>query len=110
MNKVMIIGRLTADPECQKTGRGKDAKTYVHFNVACENRFKEEVDFIPCVAWNNTAEFIEHYFEKGKPICITGSIETGNYKDKDGNNRTGWNVHIDTVDFVPTWNKDQKRK
>jgi single-strand DNA-binding protein len=101
-NKVILSGRLTADPELKTTGSG----IYVtSFNIAVERRFKNEngereADFITIVAWRGTAEFVSKHFKKGDMIGIEGSIQTRKFTDKNGNNRTAFEVVADNVDFV----------
>ena len=85
MNNVILMGRLTADPELRQTQSGILA---VRFNLAVNRKFanketgEREADFISCQAWRNTAEFISKYFRKGSMICIEGSLRTGSYTDK----------------------------
>lgn len=85
MNKVIITGRLTADPELRQTQSGVSS---CRFTVAADRKFaneetgKREADFISCQAWRNTAEFISRYFTKGKMIAVEGSLRTGSYQDK----------------------------
>lgn len=84
MNNVILMGRLTADPELRQTQSGILA---VRFNLAVNRKFanketgEREADFISCQAWRNTAEFISKYFRKGSMICIEGSLRTGSYTD-----------------------------
>jgi single-strand DNA-binding protein len=84
MNKVIIIGRLTADPELRQSQNGTAS---CRFNVAVNRKFKNQngeydSDFISCVAFKQTAEFISRYFTKGKLIALEGTLRTGSYKDK----------------------------
>lgn len=85
MNDVSILGRLTANPELRRTTSGISV---TRFTVAVNRPFKNkqtgefEADFISCVAWRSTAEFISRYFSKGKMIALTGSLQTGSYQDK----------------------------
>lgn len=101
-NKAILSGRLTASPELKTTGSG----IYVtSFNIAVERRFKNdngerETDFITIVAWRGTAEFVSKHFKKGDMIGIDGSIQTRKFTDKNGNNRTAFEVVADNVDFV----------
>lgn len=83
MNKVILIGRLTSDPELRATQSGV---ANCKFSIAVNRNFKNadgkyETDFISCVAWRNTAEFISKYFSKGSMICVEGSLRTGSYTD-----------------------------
>lgn len=98
-NKAIIIGRLTADPELKKT---QSSVSVISFTVALDRHAKEDkkTDFISCVAWRNTAEFICKYFSKGKPIGVEGSIQTRDYTDKEGNKRKAVEVVADNVFFV----------
>lgn len=85
MNKVILMGRLTKDPEVRYTQTNNTC--VCSFNLAVNRRFKSEgqpeVDFIPIVAWNKTAEFCSKYFTKGQQVAVTGRIQTRNYDDKD---------------------------
>lgn len=84
MNKVILMGRLTKEPESRQTQAGKK---YVRFALAVKRRFAKEgqqqADFVNCIAWDKTAEFIAKYFHKGSMLAVSGSIQTGSY-DKDG--------------------------
>lgn len=105
MNNVTLLGRLTAAPELKTTTSGASVTS---FTIAVDRRFQKDgekiTDFINCVAWRNTAEFIAHYFKKGEPIAVTGEIQTRKYKDKSGNNRVAVEVMINDARFVPTTN------
>jgi len=103
MNKVVIIGRLTKDPELRfaaGTGNG-----VCRFTVAV-NRFKKkdeekaQADFISCVAFGKTAEAISQYFTKGRQIAISGSIRTGSYDSQDGSKRYTTDVAVETFNFL----------
>ena len=101
LNMAMLMGRLTRDPELKHTPSNIPVTS---FDVAVERRFKDEnggkqTDFISCVAWRQTAEFITRYFAKGKMICVLGSIQTRPYTDKDGNKRTATEIVVDEVSF-----------
>lgn len=100
-NLVVLTGRLTADPELKTTQSGIPVTS---FSIAVNRNYKagEEqlTDFINIVAWRNTAEFISKYFKKGALIGIEGSIQTRKYTDKDGNNRTAFEVIASNVQFV----------
>lgn len=82
INRTVLVGRLTRDPELRKTGTGKSV---VNFTIACNRQFgnKEEADFINCIAWNNTADFIGNYLSKGALVGLEGRIQTGSYEDRD---------------------------
>lgn len=99
MNKVILMGRLTKDPELRFAAGSGTAVT--RFSIAITRAHKrEESDFINCVSFGKTAETIAQYFSKGKPIAVTGSIRTGSYDDKDGNKRYTTDVAVDTFEFV----------
>lgn len=101
-NKVILIGRLTADPELKQTASG----VYVTgFSIAVDRRFsgkdaEKKADFLSINAWRQQAEFVCKYFHKGDPIGIEGSIQTRNYEDKNGNKRTATEVQAENVFFV----------
>ena len=100
-NLVVLTGRLTADPELKTTANGLSVTT---FSIAVDRRFRSgeerQTDFINIVAWRQTAEFITKYFKKGSLIGIEGSIQTRRYQDKNGNNRTAFEVVANNVQFV----------
>ncbi len=100
-NLVVLTGRLTADPELKTTANGTSVTS---FSIAVERRFRSgeerQADFINIVAWRQTAEFITKYFKKGNLIGIEGSIQTRKYQDKNGNNRTAFEVVASNVQFV----------
>lgn len=82
MNKAILMGRLTADPEMGQTQSGA---SYARFTIAINRRFqKGETDFINCVAWRQTADFICKYFAKGNMIAVVGSIQTRAWEGQDG--------------------------
>ena len=100
-NLVVLTGRLTADPELKTTPNGVSVTT---FSIAVERRYRQgeerQADFINIVAWRSSAEFICKYFKKGSMIGIEGSIQTRKYQDRDGNNRTAFEVVANNVQFV----------
>lgn len=100
-NLVVLTGRLTADPELKKTPNGYSVTS---FSIAVSRRYRSgeetQADFINIVAWRQTAEFITTYFKKGSMIGIEGSIQTRKYTDKNGNNRTAFEVVANNVQFV----------
>lgn len=102
LNKVIIMGRLTADPEIRQTQNGTDM---VSFCVAVERNFSDtngqkQTDFIHCAAWKATAQFISKYFSKGQMIALEGSIQTRNYEDKNGSRRTAVEVAVSAAYFA----------
>ena len=98
MNNVVLIGRLTKDPELKYSQAGK---AYCRFTVAVNRDFnKDEADFINCVAWGKTAETIAEWLGKGRRIAIVGRIQTGNYENKNGEKVNTFEVVADRFDFV----------
>lgn len=98
INKVILGGRLTADVELKATPNGV---AVCQFTIATNRRGKDaQTDFINCVAWRQTAEFVSRYFAKGSSICIVGTIQKRTYKDKDGNTRSVVEVIADEALFV----------
>ena len=100
-NLVVLTGRLTADPELKTTANGIPVTT---FSIAVNRNYRageqQQTDFINIVAWSQRAEFITKYFKKGSLIGIEGSIQTRRYQDKDGNNRTIFEVVVNNAQFV----------
>lgn len=99
MNTAILMGRLTADPEIRTTNSGLN---YCRFTVAVDRYTKGEdkkTDFINCVAWRQTAEFVERFFSKGKMIAVQGSIQTGSFTNKDGAKVYTTDVLVDKVHF-----------
>lgn len=106
LNKVILCGRLTADPELKQTQSGVAVVT---FTLAVNRRFQsrsgdaaqnQQADFISVVAWRQTAEFISKYFKKGSALCVTGSIQTRNWQDQQGQKRYSTEVVVDEASFV----------
>ena len=100
-NLVVLTGRLTADPELKTTTNGIPVTT---FSIAVNRNYRageeQQTDFINIVAWRQRAEFITKYFKKGSMIGIEGSIQTRRYQDKNGNNRTAFEVVVNNAQFV----------
>ena len=98
LNKVILGGRLTADPELKTTPQGVAVTS---FSVAVNRRGKDaQTDFINCVAWRQTADFICKYFKKGSSICISGSIQTRTWNDQQNNKRYATEVVAEEAYFV----------
>ena len=102
MNVVCLLGRLTADVELKKTGSGISVTS---FSLAVSRGYKNEdgsyqTDFINCVAWRGTAEFISRYFRKGQMIGLSGAIQTRQYQDKGGDSRTAFEVVVSNACFA----------
>ena len=97
-NRVIIGGRLTANPELKTTPSGVSV---ANFTVAISRKGKSgETDFIDVVAWRGTADFVCKYFQKGSSICVVGNIQVRKWQDKDGNNRLTTEIIADEVNFV----------
>lgn len=102
MNCIQLLGRLTADPEPKHTASGKSVCS---FDLAVKRKFSKDItDFIPCVAWEKTAEMIVKYFRKGQIIVVSGSLQTRKYEDKNGYNRTVYEVIIQDFYFAENKN------
>lgn len=112
MNRTVLIGRLTKDPEIKNTASQVSVCT---FTIAVDRRFKDnngqrQADFINCVAWRQTANFIAQYFHKGSKIAVVGSIQTRNYEDKNGNKVYVTEVVVDEVEFVDSISNSAPKK
>lgn len=108
MNSVQLVGRFTKDPDIKYSNGGA---TIARFNIAVNRRFKQEgqpeADFISCVAFGKTAEFIEKYFHKGNAIGLQGRIQTGSY-DKDGTKVYTTDVVVENCEFVESKGGNQQ--
>lgn len=106
MNKVILVGRLVKDPELNQTANGISVCT---FTVACDRRYQKEgerqADFINCVAWRQSAEFISKFFTKGTRIALDGSIQTRSWDDSEGNKRYATEVIVDHAEFAQSKNE-----
>lgn len=102
LNNVVLMGRLTADPELRHTSNGVAVTS---FTLAVNRSYakagtERATDFIDIVAWRNTAEFVTKYFVKGQLVAVEGSIQTRTYQDKDGNNRKAFEIIANNVHFA----------
>ena len=102
LNKIILMGRLVADPELKYTVSNIPVAT---FRVASERNYtaqgqEKQADFINCVAWRQTGEFISKYFSKGRMIALEGSLQSRNYEDKTGAKRTAYEVIVDHAYFA----------
>ena len=102
MNKAILVGRMTRDPELRTTANGVSVCS---FSIAVNRRFRNaeggyDADFINCVAWRQQAEFLAKYFAKGRMVGVVGSIQTRNYDNKDGQKVYVTEVAVDEVHFV----------
>lgn len=99
MNKVILIGRLTKDPEVNFIPT--NGKAVVRFSLAVTRAYKkDEADFINCKAFGKTAETIANYITKGRQIALVGSIRTGSYEDKDGSKKYTTEVWVESFNFI----------
>ena len=102
LNHIVIMGRLTRDPELRTTQSGVSLTS---FTVAVDRDFggrdggERQTDFIDCVAWRSTGEFVSKYFHKGSMIVVSGRLQSRKWQDRDGNNRTSWEINADNVYF-----------
>lgn len=104
MNRVILIGRLTRDPDIRYS-TGENAMAIARYTLACDRRFKREgddqtADFISCVAFGKNGEFAEKYLKQGVKIAVTGRIQTGSYTNKDGNKVYTTDVVVEDHEFV----------
>ena len=114
LNRVILMGRMVADPELKQTPNGVSVATFrlaVERNYQSKDSNERVCDFISCVAWRQTGEFITRYFSKGSMIAIEGSIQTRQYQDKNGNKRTAVEVIADQAYFAGnTGNENSQSK
>ena len=107
MNKVILMGRLTRDPEVRYSA-GENATAVARYTLAVDRRFKRDgestADFIQCVAFGRSAEFAEKYFRQGIKIAITGRIQTGSYTNKDGMKVYTTDVVVEEQEFAESTN------
>ena len=99
INRVVLVGRITRDPETQQTNTGIP---YVRFSLAVNRPFKDQngerqADFINCIAWRQQAEFLTNFVKKGNQLAVEGRIQTNTYKDASGNNRQAFDILVESV-------------
>ena len=109
MNNVVLMGRLTRDPDIRYSNQGDRQLAIARYTLAVDRRGRRDgndgqqtADFINCVAFGKTAEVIEKYFNKGNRICLSGRIQTGSYTNKDGAKVYTTDVVVEELDFVET--------
>lgn len=105
MNKVILMGRLTRDPEVRYSTSGEGQLAIARYTLAVDRRFKRDgdnqsTDFIRCVAFGRSGEFAEKYFRQGTKIVVEGRIQTGSYQDKDGKTVYTTDVVVDNQEFA----------
>jgi single-strand DNA-binding protein len=102
LNHIVIMGRLTREPELRTTQSGVNVAS---FTVAVDRDFggrdgnERQTDFFDCSAWRSTGEFVSRYFHKGSMIVVSGRMQSRKFQDRDGNNRTAWDIQADNVYF-----------
>ena len=113
LNHIVIMGRLTRDPELRRTGSGL---AVTNFCVAVDRDWpnkdtgERETDFIDCVAWRQTGEFVSKYFQKGSMAVVSGRLQIRKWTDRDGNNRTTAEIVADNVYFGESKKDKEERK
>ena len=107
MNKVILMGRLSADPEVRYS-QGENSTAIARFRLCVNRTFKkegnQETDFISCIAFGKTAEFLEKYVRKGTKLLVTGRIQTGSYTNKDGQKVYTTDVVVEECEFAESKN------
>ena len=113
MNKVILIGRLTKDPDIRYT-QGNNSMAVARYTLAVDRRYKkdgeeQQADFINCIAFGKSAEFAEKYYHKGIKIVIEGRIQTGSYTNKDGQKVYTTDIVVDSQEFAESKKEDMSR-
>ena len=113
MNKVIEIGRLTKDPEIRYS-QGANTTCIARYTLAVDRKFKQEgqptADFINCIAFGKLGEFAEKYLHKGTKIAVTGRMQTGSYKNKDGNTVYTTDVVVEEQEFCESKSSNQSQQ
>ena len=109
INRVVLVGRITRDPETQQTNTGIP---YVRFTLAVNRPFKDQngerqADFINCVAWRNQADFLKNFVKKGNQLAVEGRIQTNSYQDANGNNRQAFDILVESVSNLEPVSKNE---
>lgn len=103
LNHITIMGRFVRDPELRRTNSGTAVANFtlaVERDYAGKDNGEKETDFIDCVAWRGTGEFVSKYFTKGRMACVSGRLEMRDWTDKDGNKRRSAEINADNVYFA----------
>ncbi len=107
MNKVILMGRLTRDPDI-RSSQSENAVTVARFTIAVDRRYRRDADqsadFISCVAFGRTADFFEKYVKQGTKVCVEGRIQTGSYTNRDGQKVYTTDVVVENVEFAESKN------
>jgi len=113
MNKTVLMGRLTADPQVRYS-QGENATAVARYTLAVNRKFKKDgeptADFIPCVVFGRSAEFTEKYFRKGMQVAVSGRIQTGSYTNKDGNKVYTTDVVVEEQEFAESKAANQQNQ
>ena len=109
INRVVLVGRITRDPETQQTNTGIP---YVRFTLAVNRPFKDQngerqADFINCVAWRSQADFMRSFVKKGNQLAVEGRIQTNSYTDANGNNRQAFDILVESVSNLEPVSKNE---
>ena len=108
LNKIELMGRLTADPELRYTTSQKPVAT---FTLAVDRDYasggERQTDFVDCVIWNQGAEFVAKQFFKGKMMCLVGRLQSRKWQDNDGKNHTEWEVNVENLYFCGDGTKER---
>jgi len=109
LNHITIMGRLTKEPELRMT---QQQTAVTSFTIACERDYQsgsdKQTDFIECVAWRHTAEFVSKYFTKGQMAVVSGRLQSRKWEDRDGNKRINWEIVADSVYFGESKRSDSQ--
>lgn len=107
LNHIVIMGRLTRDPELRRTGNGTAVASFtlaVDRDFSSKDSREKETDFLDCVAWRSTGEFVSRHFTKGRMACVSGRLQIRVWTDKDGNSRRSAEIVADNVYFADSKN------
>ena len=108
MNKTIMMGRLTKDPDITNTTNGT---VIARYNIAVDRKFKREgdpdADFFSCTSFGKQAEFVEKYLKKGTKVVITGRVQNNNYTDKNGQKVYGTVIMVDEIEFAESKNSEE---
>lgn len=110
MNKILLIGNLTRDPELSETSSGTP---YSRFSLAVNRPYanaygEKQTDFFECTAWNATAESVAKYCKKGNKISVVGTVQIRDYEDNDGKRRRAWDIVVNEVEFLTPKKQDDQ--
>lgn len=107
MNKAILMGRLTADPEIRYT---QDHKAVGSYTIACDRWGDKAADFIRCTVWEKRAEFAEKYLRKGSKVLVVGRIQTGSYTDRNGKKISTFEIVVDEQEFAESKAAETKQE